>query len=81
MPPPVPFSAGVPGGEPAFLPGPQLTLAAATELPTRTAGDLTVYERPTVIVTDDPASHALEVMRWLTQSRARATARPESQAV
>ncbi|SDS83968.1 MerR family transcriptional regulator [Actinoplanes derwentensis] len=75
-----------------LIPDPKLTLAAATGLPTRTTGDLTVYERLTLVVTDDlvehvfhpipdPASHALDVMRWLTQSRSRATARPESQAV
>ncbi|GIE77349.1 putative thiol-specific antioxidant related protein/Peroxidoxin BcpB [Actinoplanes philippinensis] len=63
-----------------LIPDPRLTLAAATGLPTRTAGDLTVYERLTLIVTDDvvehvfhpipdPASHALDVMRWLTQRR------------
>ncbi|GAA1581749.1 MerR family transcriptional regulator [Actinoplanes couchii] len=63
-----------------LIPDPQLTLAAATGLPTRTTGDLTVYERLTLVVTDDvvehvfhpivdPASHALDVMRWLTQRR------------
>src|SRR6185312_9299813 len=54
-----------------LIPDPQLTLAAATGLPTRTTGDLTVYERLTLIVHDDvvehvfhpivdPASHALD---------------------
>jgi DNA-binding transcriptional MerR regulator len=63
-----------------LLPDPKLTLAAAAGLPTRTTGDLTVYERLTLIVADDrvehvfhpipdPASHALDVMRWLTQRR------------
>lgn len=63
-----------------LIPDPKLTLAAATGLPTMTAGDLTVYERLTLVVTGnrvehvfhpitDPASHALEVMRWLTQRR------------
>ncbi|GAA4949781.1 MerR family transcriptional regulator [Actinoplanes utahensis] len=63
-----------------LIPDPKLTLAAATGLPTRTAGDLTVYERLTLVVTDDliehvfhpipdPASHALDLMRWLTQRR------------
>jgi DNA-binding transcriptional MerR regulator/peroxiredoxin len=63
-----------------LIPDPKLTLAAATGLPTRTDGDLTVYERLTLIVADDrvehvfhpipdPASHALDVMRWLTQRR------------
>ncbi|WP_433796889.1 MerR family transcriptional regulator [Actinoplanes sp. CA-252034] len=63
-----------------LIPDPQLTLAAAAGLPIRTVGDLTVYDRLTLIVTDDvvehvfhpipdPASHALDVMRWLTQRR------------
>jgi DNA-binding transcriptional MerR regulator len=63
-----------------LIPDPKLTLAAAAGLPLRTVGDLTVYERLTLIVTDDvvehvfhpipdPASHALDVMRWLTQRR------------
>ena len=69
-----------------LIPDPKLTLAAATGLPTRTIGDLTVYERLTLIITDglvehvfhpipDPASHALDVLRWLTQRRQAALAR------
>ncbi|MBB2947368.1 peroxiredoxin [Actinoplanes lutulentus] len=61
-----------------LIPDPKLSLAAATGLPSRTAGDLVVYDRLTLIVSDDlvehvfhpipdPASHALHVMRWLTQ--------------
>ncbi|WP_328474329.1 MerR family transcriptional regulator [Actinoplanes sp. NBC_00393] len=64
-----------------LIPDPKLTLAAAARLPTRTVGDLIVYERLNLIVTDDlvehvfhpipdPASHALHLMRWLTQRRA-----------
>lgn len=63
-----------------LIPDPQLTLATATGLPTRAAGGLTVYERLTLIVTDDrvehvfhpipdPASHVIELMRWLTRCR------------
>ncbi|MEH1164150.1 MerR family transcriptional regulator [Micromonospora sp. CPCC 205539] len=63
-----------------LIPDPRLTLAAALRLPTFTAGDMTLYERLTLIVTDEvvehvfhpipaPASHALDVMRWLTQRR------------
>lgn len=63
-----------------LIPDPRLTLAAALRLPTFTAGDLTLYERLTLVVADDvvehvfhpipePASHALEVMRWLTKRR------------
>jgi peroxiredoxin len=63
-----------------LIPDPKLTLAAATGLPTRTAGDLVLYDRLTLIVTDDrvehvfhpipdPASHTLHVMRWLAQHR------------
>jgi DNA-binding transcriptional MerR regulator/peroxiredoxin len=63
-----------------LIPDPRLTLAAAAGLPTRTTGDLSVYERLTLVVADDvvehvfhpipdPASHALDVMRWLTQRR------------
>ncbi|MBM2622027.1 MerR family transcriptional regulator [Actinoplanes sp. LDG1-06] len=59
-----------------LIPDPKLTLAAATGLPTLAAGAL--YDRLTLIVSDDvvehvfhpipdPASHALEVMRWLTR--------------
>lgn len=63
-----------------LIPDPRLTLAAELRLPTFTAGDLTLYERLTLVVADDvvehvfhpipePASHALEVMRWLTKRR------------
>jgi DNA-binding transcriptional MerR regulator/peroxiredoxin len=63
-----------------LIPDPRLSLAAVVGLPTQTAGDLTLYERLTVVVADDlvehvfhpipePASHPLEVMRWLTQHR------------
>ncbi|WP_326557029.1 MerR family transcriptional regulator [Micromonospora sp. NBC_01796] len=63
-----------------LIPDPRLTLAAALGLPTFTAGDMTLYERLTLIVTDDvvehvfhpipePASHALDLMRWLTKRR------------
>ncbi|AEV89099.1 peroxidoxin [Actinoplanes sp. SE50] len=63
-----------------LIPDPKLTLAAATGLPVHTTGDLAVYERLTLIVRDDrvehvfhpipdPASHALHLMRWLTQRR------------
>lgn len=62
-----------------LIPDPQLTLAAAG-VPTRTAGDLTLYERLTLVLADDvvehvfhpipdPAAHPLEVMRWLTKHR------------
>ncbi|MEU5964756.1 MerR family transcriptional regulator [Micromonospora parva] len=63
-----------------LIPDPRLTLAAALRLPTRTAGDMTLYERLTLIIADgvvehvfhpiqDPASHPLHVMRWLTKRR------------
>ncbi|MET8349097.1 MULTISPECIES: MerR family transcriptional regulator [unclassified Micromonospora] len=63
-----------------LIPDPRLTLAAELGLPTFTAGDMTLYERLTLIVTDEvvehvfhpipePASHALDVMRWLTKRR------------
>jgi DNA-binding transcriptional MerR regulator/peroxiredoxin len=66
-----------------LIPDPRLTLAAAFGLPTFTAGDMTLYERLTLVIVDgvvehvfhpipEPASHALEVMRWLTQQRATA---------
>ncbi|HEV7711596.1 MAG TPA: MerR family transcriptional regulator [Asanoa sp.] len=66
-----------------LIPDPRLTLAAAFGLPTFTAGDMTLYERLTLVIADgvvehvfhpipEPASHALEVMRWLTQQRATA---------
>ncbi|GAA0477239.1 putative thiol-specific antioxidant related protein/Peroxidoxin BcpB [Paractinoplanes deccanensis] len=62
-----------------LIPDPRLSLAAAG-LPTLTAGDLTLYQRLTLVVDEDrvehvfhpipdPASHALDVMRWLTQRR------------
>ncbi|MFC3988108.1 hypothetical protein [Actinoplanes siamensis] len=52
--------------------------ACAAGLPTLTSGDLTLYDRLTLIITDDvaehvfhpirdPASHALDVMSWLTR--------------
>jgi DNA-binding transcriptional MerR regulator/peroxiredoxin len=64
-----------------LIPDPRLTLAAATGLPTRTTAGLALYDRLTLVVTDDvvehvfhpvpdPAAHPLEVMRWLTQRRA-----------
>jgi peroxiredoxin/DNA-binding transcriptional MerR regulator len=63
-----------------LIPDPKLTLAAALGLPTFTAGDVPLYRRLTLIIADDvvehvfhpiaePASHALEVMRWLTKRR------------
>ena len=63
-----------------LIPDPKLTLAAALGLPTFTAGDVPLYRRLTLIVADDvvehvfhpiaePASHALEVLRWLTKRR------------
>ncbi|PZG00285.1 peroxiredoxin [Micromonospora endophytica] len=63
-----------------LIPDPRRTLAAALGLPTFTAGDMTLYERLTLIITDDvvehvfhpihsPASHALDVLRWLTKRR------------
>ncbi|MEV4349203.1 MerR family transcriptional regulator [Actinoplanes sp. NPDC049596] len=62
-----------------LIPDPRLGLAAALGLPTLAAGDLTLYERLTLVVTDghvehvfhpipDPASHALDVMRWLVRA-------------
>lgn len=64
-----------------LIPDPQLTLAAAAGLPTFTAGDMTRYERLTLIVDEgvvehvfhpvpEPGSHVLDVMRWLTRTRA-----------
>ena len=63
-----------------LIPDPRLTLATALGLPTFAAGDMTLYERLTLIVTDEvvehvfhpipaPASHALDIMRWLTKRR------------
>ncbi|SCG47904.1 peroxiredoxin [Micromonospora zamorensis] len=63
-----------------LIPDPRLTLADALRLPTRAAGDMTLYERLTLIIADgaveqvfhpipDPASHPLHVMRWLTKRR------------
>jgi DNA-binding transcriptional MerR regulator len=63
-----------------LIPDPKLTLAAATGLPTLTSGDLPLYDRLTLIITDDvvehvfhpipdAASHALDVMSWLTKRR------------
>jgi DNA-binding transcriptional MerR regulator len=62
-----------------LIPDPRLGLAAALGLPTLVAGDLTLYERLTLVVTDDrvehvfhpipdPSAHALEVMRWLVRA-------------
>ncbi|MEU8261716.1 MerR family transcriptional regulator [Micromonospora sp. NPDC048999] len=67
-----------------LIPDPKLTLATATGLPLLTVGDLALYERLTLVVTDDlvehvfhpiadPAIHALEVMRWLTKRRTKAS--------
>ncbi|MGC4897483.1 MerR family transcriptional regulator [Micromonospora sp. DT31] len=64
-----------------LIPDPKLALAAAAGLPTRNDGGLALYERLTLVVTDDvvehvfhpipdAASHPLDVMRWLTQRRA-----------
>ncbi|WP_444951300.1 MerR family transcriptional regulator [Micromonospora ureilytica] len=63
-----------------LIPDPRLTLADALRLPTRAAGDMTLYERLTLIIANgavehvfhpipDPASHPLHVMRWLTKRR------------
>ncbi|WP_431883076.1 MerR family transcriptional regulator [Micromonospora gifhornensis] len=63
-----------------LIPDPRLSLAAALGLPTFTAGDMTLYERLTLVIADDviehvfhpihyPASHTLDVMRWLTKKR------------
>ncbi|MEV4639999.1 MerR family transcriptional regulator [Actinoplanes sp. NPDC049548] len=65
-----------------LIPDPRLTLAETVGLPTFAAGDMTLYRRLTLIVSDDvvehvfhpiaePASHALEVMRWLTRRKER----------
>jgi DNA-binding transcriptional MerR regulator len=62
-----------------LIPDPRLTLAGALGLPTHTAGDLTLYRRLTLVVTDnriehvfdpipEPATHALQVMRWLMKA-------------
>lgn len=66
-----------------LIPDPKLLLAAATGLPLHSAGDLTLYQRLTLVVCDDvvehvfhpipdPAAHAMEVMRWLTKRRTKA---------
>ncbi|GAA4609213.1 DNA-binding transcriptional MerR regulator [Actinoplanes octamycinicus] len=63
-----------------LIPDPKLTLAAATGLPTLASGDLALYQRLTLIVCDDvvehvfhpipdPASHAMDVMSWLTRTK------------
>jgi len=63
-----------------LIPDPRLTLADALGLPTFTAGDMTLYRRLTLVVADnlvehvfhpidEPASHALQVLRWLTKRR------------
>ncbi|MEU4217395.1 MerR family transcriptional regulator [Actinoplanes sp. NPDC026623] len=63
-----------------LLPDPRMTLAGGLGLPTFTAGDMILYERLTLVVLDgvvehvfhpipEPSSHALDVLRWLTQRR------------
>jgi hypothetical protein len=63
-----------------LLPDPRLSCARELGLPTFTAGDMTLYERLTLIVCEDmvehvfhpipePASHARQVLRWLTKRR------------
>lgn len=65
-----------------LIPDPKLTLAAEIGLPTRTSADLALYDRLTLIISDDvvehvfhpipdPASHALDVMSWLTKRNLR----------
>ncbi|WIM93410.1 MerR family transcriptional regulator [Actinoplanes oblitus] len=65
-----------------LIPDPKLTLAAATGLPTLASGDLVLYDRLTLIVSDDvvehvfhpipdPPSHAMDVMSWLTRKAVR----------
>ncbi len=67
-----------------LIPDPRMTLAGALDLPTFTAGGMTLYERLTLVVSDDvvehvfhpipePASHLLAVMHWLAKAR---SARP-----
>jgi DNA-binding transcriptional MerR regulator len=67
-----------------LIPDPKLTLASAAGLPTRTSADFAFYDRLTLIIADDvvehvfhpipdPASHALDVMSWLTKLRPRRT--------
>ena len=62
-----------------LIPDPRLTLAGA--LPTGTVGDVTRYERLTLVVDQDvveqvfhpipePAAHAREVLRWFTRRAA-----------
>jgi len=69
-----------------LLPDPGLRCAQALGLPTFAAGQESRYERLTLIVTDDviehvfhpirePASHAWQLLRWLTKRRS--TAREE----
>jgi len=63
-----------------LIPDPRLTLAQELGLPTFAAGDMTLYERLTLIVAGDvvehvfhpvpePSSHPLDVMRWLNKRR------------
>jgi DNA-binding transcriptional MerR regulator/peroxiredoxin len=63
-----------------LLPDPRLSLAESIGLPTFAAGDMALYQRLTLVVLDDviehvfhpitePASHALEVMRWLARRK------------
>ncbi|MET8151348.1 MerR family transcriptional regulator [Actinoplanes sp. NPDC049668] len=63
-----------------LIPDPKLTLAAKLGLPTSTAADMTLYDRLTLVVSDNtiehvfhpipaPAPHPLDVMRWLTKRR------------
>lgn len=65
-----------------LIPDPRLTLAEATCLPTFAVDDITLYHRLTLVIADDviehvfhpiaePASHALEVIRWLTRRKSR----------
>jgi DNA-binding transcriptional MerR regulator len=63
-----------------MIPDPRLTLADSLGLPTFTAGGAARYRRLTLVVADNvvehvfhpiaqPATHALQVMRWLTRRK------------
>ncbi|MGX6602377.1 MerR family transcriptional regulator [Micromonosporaceae bacterium Da 78-11] len=63
-----------------LLPDPRMTLAAALGLPTLGAGEMVLYRRLTLVISDDtvehvfhpiaaPSMHALDVLRWLGQNR------------